>query len=117
MKYPDMKDALEYSKPCCNWNIISCAEKYCPDINDCIVLWTPHDQYRLQQNEKVVIAVYFKNYLELNISPQRLSKYIPDVIHWWGKIRIKGDPETVHSEWAQWNLNKKHRDASYARVR
>jgi len=85
-----MKDTLEYSKPRRDWNIISRAEEYCPDINDHIVLQTPHDQYRLQQNEKVAIAVYFKNYLELNISPRRLSKYIPDVVHQWGRSGSKG---------------------------
>lgn len=116
MRYPDMKNTLEYAKPRRDWDVTSRAEKYYPKINDRIVLRTPHDQYQLQKNEKVAIAVYFKNYLELKISPWQLSKYIPDVVHWWGKIRIKGDPETVHSEWAQRNVNEKHRDASYARV-
>jgi len=78
----------------------------------------PHDdRYQLQKNEKVTITIYFKNALELNISPRKLSKYIPDIVHRWGKIWMKGDPETVHSEWAQRNVNEKHRDASYARVR
>ena len=112
-----MMNDLEYAKPCRDWDMISRAEKYYPKINDRIVLRTPHDQYRLKQNEKVVIAVYFKSYLELEISPQQLSKYLPDVVDQWGKIWIKGDPEVVHSEWAQRDVNEKHRDASYARVR
>ena len=111
-----MKGALDFAKPHHDWDLVSRAERHYPKINDCIVLQTPHDQYQLQQNEKVAIAVYFKNYLELEISPQQLSKYIPDIVHWWGKIWIKGDPETVHSKWAQQNVNEKHRDASYARV-
>ena len=116
MLYPDMQDGLDYAKPHHNWDIISCAEMYYPNINDCIVLQTPHNQYQLQPNEKVAIAVYFKNYLELKISPQQLSKFIPEMANWWGKIRIKGDPETVHSAWAQWNVNERHRDALFARV-
>ena len=115
MMYPDL--SLEYTKPCHDWNMTSHAEQTYPEIHDWITLRTPHDgQYRLQKSEKVAIAVYFKNYLELEISPQQLAKYIPDVVHRWGKIRIKGDPEMIHSEWAQQNLNEKHRDASYARV-
>ena len=115
MMYPDL--SLEYTKPCRNWNMTSRAEQTYCEIHDHITLQTPHDgQYRLQKSEKVTIAVYFKNYLELEISPQQLAKYIPDVVHWWGKIQIKGDPEMIHSEWAQWNLNEKHRDALYARV-
>ena len=38
------------------------------------------------------------------------------VVDQWGKIQTKGDPETVHSEWAQQNVNEKHRDALYVRV-
>ena len=110
MKYPDLRHSLEYAKPRRNWDVISRPKRRHPYINDRIALRTPRDdQYRLQQNEKVAITVYFKNYLELKISPQRLSKYISDVVHWWGKIRIKGDSETVYSEWAQRNLNEKHR--------
>ena len=109
MLYPDMKDGLNYAKPPRDWDIISRAEMYYPNINDRIVLRTPHDQYQIQPNEKVAIAVYFKNYLELEISPQRLSKFIPDMADRWGKIRIKGDPETVHSAWAQRNVNERHR--------
>ena len=70
MLYPDMKDGLNYAKPHRDWDIILRAEMYYPNINDRIVLQTPHDQYQIQPNEKVAIAVYFKNYLELKISPQ-----------------------------------------------
>ena len=111
-----MKDALEFAKPHRNWDLISCAEQFYPGISDRIVLRTPHDQYQLQQTEKVAITVYFKNYLDLQISACQLSKYIPDVVHRWGKIQIRDDPETVHSAWAQRGVNEKHRDASYARV-
>ena len=110
MIYPDLKYSLEYAKPRRDWDVISRPKRSHPQINDRIALRTLYDdQDRLQQNEKVAIAVYFKNDLELEISPQRLSKYISDVVHWWGKIRIKGDSETVYSEWAQRNLNEKHR--------
>ena len=87
---------------------------YYPAINDCVVLRMPHDWYRLHPNEKVATAVYFKNYLELEISPRRLSKYVPDMADRWGKIRIKGEPETVHGAWAQRNVNERHRDALFA---
>jgi hypothetical protein len=42
-------------------------------------------------------------------SPQQLPKYLPDEL-------TGGDLETVHGEWAQQNVNEKHRDALYARV-
>ena len=39
---------LDYAKPRCDWDIISRAEyeMYYPEINDCLVLMTPHDQYQ-----------------------------------------------------------------------
>ena len=117
MTYPDFQDSLDYTRSRRDWDVISRAEMYYLAINDRIILRTPHDWYRLHQTEKVAIAVYFKSYLELEISARRLSKYVPDMADRWGKIRIKGDPETVHSAWAQRNVNERHRDASFARVR
>ena len=68
MKYLDMKEDLDYTRGCCDWNIISSAEKYFPDVDNQIILWTLHGWYKLMPTEKVTIGVYFKNLLGLTAS-------------------------------------------------
>ena len=116
MKYPDMKDDLDFSRERRNWHIVSKTERYFPEINDQIVLRTPHNWYKLTPTEKVAIGVYFKNLLELAASSKSIAKHIPDKIERWGKIRFKGDAECVRSSWAHESVRETHRDASFARV-
>ena len=34
MRYPDMSDELDYSGGRCDWDNLSCMERYFPEIND-----------------------------------------------------------------------------------
>jgi hypothetical protein len=97
MQYPDMNQELNYSEECCDWNEISYVEMYFPDINNCIILWTPHGQYTLTSTKKVTIAMYFWGLLELKASLQFIKKYLPDQVKQWGKMHFKGDAECVRS--------------------
>lgn len=116
MKYPDMKEDLDYTRGRRDWNVISSAEKCFPDVDDRIILWTPHGWYKLTPTEKVAIGVYFKNLLGLAASSKLIAKYIPDKVERWGKIRFKRDAECVRSRWAHDLVRGTHRDASFARV-
>ena len=97
MRYPDMKDDLDYSREHRDWNAISSGERSFPDINDQIVLQMPHGWYKLSPTEKVAIGVYFQNLLGLTASPRLIAKYLPDKVEWWGKMRFRGDAECVQS--------------------
>ena len=97
MKYLDMKEDLDFSGERQNWHIISKAERCFPEINDQIILWTPHGWYKLTPTEMVVIAVYFKNLLGLTVSSKLIVKYLPDEVEWWEKLHFKGDAECVWS--------------------
>ena len=47
MRYPDMKEDLDFSRECRNWHLISKAEKCFPEINAQVLLQTLHGWYRL----------------------------------------------------------------------
>ena len=68
MRYLDLDQELDYSGQRRDWNEVSRAEKYFPDINDRIVLQTPHSWYKLMSTEKVAIGVYFQALLGLEAS-------------------------------------------------
>ena len=116
MKYPDMKEDLDFTRERRNWHIISKAETCFPEINDRIILQTPHGWFNPTPTEKVVITVYFKNLLGLAASSKLIAKHLPDNIERWGKIRFKGDAECVRSCWAHGSVWETHCDASFARV-
>ena len=116
MRYPDMNQELDYSGDRRDWNEVTRAEKYFPDINDRIVLRTPHGWYRLTSTEKVAIGVYFKGLLGLAASSKLIGKYLPDRVERWGKMRFKGDAECIRSRWAHESVRETYRDASFARV-
>ena len=116
MKYPDMSNELDYSVGRRDWNDVSRAESYFPQINDRIVLRTPHSWYQLTPSEKVAIAVYFKFLLGLTASSKSIAKCLPDRVERWGKLRFKGNAECVRSRWAHGLVRETCRDASFARV-
>ena len=116
MRYPDLDQELDYSGQRRDWNEVSRAEKYFPDINDWIVLWTPHSWYKLTSTEKVAIGVYFRALLGLEASPRTIGSYVPDQVERWGKMRFKGDAECVRSRWAHEAVRETYRDASFARL-
>ena len=116
MRFPDLSKELDYSGGCCDWNRISSAEKYFPEINNQVFLWTPHDWYKLMPLEKVVIGVYFKNLLEIKATAKSAVKYIPDKVECWGKMCFKNDTECVRSCWVHELVREMHWDASYARL-
>jgi hypothetical protein len=39
MRYPDMKDSLDYAKPRRNWDVTSLAEMYYPEISAYLILY------------------------------------------------------------------------------
>ena len=51
----------------------------------------------------------------LTFIPGRME-YLPDKIERWGKIRFKGDAESVRSRWAHMLVRETSRDASFARL-
>ena len=116
MKYPDMDGELDYSEQRRDWNEVSRAEKYFPQINDRVVLRTPHGRYNLTSTEKVAIGVYFRGLLGLEASPKSIARYLPDQVERWGKMRFKNDAECVRSRWAHEAVRETHRDASFARL-
>ena len=91
-----MKHGLDFSQEPRNLHVISNAEKCLPEIN-AQVLRTPHGWYRLTPTEKVAIGVCFKNLLGLAASSKLITKYLPDRVERWGKIRFKGVRETDHN--------------------
>jgi len=97
MKYLDMDEELNYSEQCCDWNKISCSEKYFPAINDQVVLQTPHGGHKLMSTEKVVISVYFQGLLGLKASARSIGSYLPDQVKQWGKMHFKGNAKCVRS--------------------
>ena len=116
MMYPDMKDDLDYSREHHDWNVISSAERYFPEISPQIILRTPHSWYKPTPTEKVAIRVYFKNLLGLEASSKLIVKYLPDKVEWWGKIHIKGNTECVQSCWAHGSVGETYQYASWARL-
>lgn len=137
MMYPDMNDELDFSGRRRDWNDVSRAETYFPEISelksnpimkyidnrtlktcidDRVVLRTPHGWYQLNPTEKVAISVYFQGLLGLESSSKLIGKYLPDRVERWGKMRFKGDAECVKSRWAHEAVRETHRDASFARV-
>ena len=68
-----MNQELDHSGDHRNWDKVTHAEKYFPDINDQIVLRTPHGWYRLTSTEKVAIGVYFKGLLGLTASSKLIG--------------------------------------------
>ena len=138
MKYPDMSHELNYPGGCRDWNDVSRAEKYFPEISeyksdlimsdidyqtlnisidDRIILRTPHSWYKLTPTERVAIGVYFQSFLGLKASSKLIGKYLPDRVERWGKMRFKGDAESVRSRWAHEAVRETYCDASFARVR
>ena len=79
MRYLDLSETLDYSGQRCDWNEVSRTERYFPEINDRVVLWTLHGSYKLTSTEKVAIAVYFQNARRLSHSR-----------HVGARIRIRG---------------------------
>ena len=116
MKYPNMKHGLDFSRECCNWHVISKAEKCFPKINTQVLLQTLHAWYRLTHTEKVAIRVYFKNLLGFAVSSKLIAKYVPDRVERWGKIHFKGDVEYVRSHWALESVQETHCDVSFAHI-
>ena len=137
MRYPDMSNELDFSGGRRDWNEVSRAEKYFPEISelqsgllinhidyliltisidDRIVLRTPHSWYKLTSTEKIAIGVYFQNMLGLTKSAKIIANYIPNQVERWGKMRFKGDAECVRSRWAHDLVRETYRDASFARV-
>jgi len=116
MRYPDMDQELDYSEKHHDWNEVSRAEKYLPEINDRVVLRTPHSRYKLTSTEKVAIGVYFWGLLGLEASPKLIGKYLPDQVEQWGKMHFKGDAECIRSRWAHEAVRETYRDASFARL-
>ena len=107
MMYPDMSNKLDFSRQCRDWNDVSHAETYFPEISelksnpimkyidyrilntsidDRVVLWTPWSWYRLTLTEKVMIGVYFQSLLGLKSSSKLIGKYLPDRVERWGKM-------------------------------
>ena len=101
MMYPDMSNKLDFSRQCRDWNDVSHAETYFPEISelksnpimkyidyrtlntsidDRVVLRTPRSWYRLTltSTEKVAIGVYFQSLLGLKSSSKLIGKYLPD---------------------------------------
>ena len=116
MRYLDMDQELDYSEKCCNWNEVSHAEKYFPEINNQVILWTPHGWYKLTSTEKVVISIYFQDLLGLKASPKSIGNYLPDQVKRWGKMHFKGDAECIRSCWAHEAVKEMYHDASFARL-
>ena len=137
MRYPDMRNELDYSGGRRDWNDVSRAESYFPEISesksdlinnyidyiilntpidDRVILRTPHGQYQLTPSEKVAIGMYFKSLLGLTASSKLIAKYLPTRVERWGKMRFKNDAECVRSRWAHESVRETSRDASFARV-
>jgi hypothetical protein len=116
MRFPDMDQELDYSEQRRDWNEVSCAERYFPEINNRVILRTPHGWYKLTSTEKVAIGVYFRGLLELKASAKLIGRYLPDRVERWGKMRFKGDAECVRSCWAHETVKETYRNASFARL-
>ena len=71
---------LDYSGGRHDWDEISSAEKYFPEINDRVVLRTPRSWYNLMPLEKVAIGVYSKNLLGIAATAKSIAKYVPDKV-------------------------------------
>ena len=111
-----MDQGLDYSEKHCDWNEVSHAEKYFPEINNQVILQTPHGWYKLTSTEKVVISIYFQDLLGLKASPKSIGNYLPDQVKQWGKMCFKGDAECVRSHWAHEAVKEMYHDVSFARL-